>query len=41
MGNSGVFDKDDFTLAVQPFFRDITDPPMKVRDYSDLEKEKL
>ncbi|KAL6723382.1 hypothetical protein Aduo_018394 [Ancylostoma duodenale] len=29
LGNSGVFDKDDFTLTVQPFFRDIIDPPMK------------
>ncbi|KAK6765517.1 hypothetical protein RB195_025433 [Necator americanus] len=29
LGNSGKFDKEDFTLVVQPFFRDITTPPMK------------
>ncbi|XGW33253.1 hypothetical protein V3C99_017598, partial [Haemonchus contortus] len=29
LGTSGKFDKEDFTLAVQPFFRDITTPPMK------------
>uniref|UniRef100_A0A8L8K656 Lipase_GDSL domain-containing protein n=1 Tax=Heligmosomoides polygyrus TaxID=6339 RepID=A0A8L8K656_HELPZ len=29
LGNTGMFDKDDFTLVVQPFFRDIVAPPMK------------
>ncbi|VDL72511.1 unnamed protein product [Nippostrongylus brasiliensis] len=29
LGTSGVFDKSDFTLVTQPFFRDITQPPMK------------
>ncbi|VDK48503.1 unnamed protein product [Cylicostephanus goldi] len=34
LGNSGKFDKEDFTLVVQPFFRDIVTPPMKVKKFA-------
>ncbi|VDM53547.1 unnamed protein product [Angiostrongylus costaricensis] len=33
LGASGVFEKEDFTLVVQPFLRDITQPPMKGGKY--------
>ncbi|RCN46032.1 hypothetical protein ANCCAN_07979 [Ancylostoma caninum] len=41
LGSSGIFDKDDFTLAVQPFFRDIVDPPMKVLEIINRCREDL